>query len=395
VLGDARQGKLAGNITAFGRALRRAGVAADASRMALAQEAALAVGLESKADLSAAFEAVLVSKPQDIAVFRELFDAFFRNPDVAQKLLSQMLPQAEGKASPNKGRPRVREALAPQKNSAGKDKPPEKKVEFDAAMSAGRGAQLRHADFNQLTASEYALVLRLATQVQLAVPQVTSRRYERGARGSRLNWARTLQAGSRTAGELALLHRERRARQDVPLLVMVDVSGSMERYARLLLAFLHAATRTVRSREVFAFGTELTDLGAAFKLADTDAMLKRASTLITDFAGGTKLGEAIAAVRTGYARKLVGKRTLVLLITDGLETGDIGAIGALDAELAALKRKTGKLIWLNPLLRFEGYAPLAQGAAVLHRQADSMLAVHNIESLNQLARALAQVLRVR
>jgi uncharacterized protein len=224
---------------------------------------------------------------------------------------------------------------------------------------------------------------------------VTSRRYERGARGSRLNWARTLQAGSRTAGELALLHRERRARQDVPLLVMVDVSGSMERYARLLLAFLHAATRTVRSREVFAFGTELTDLGAAFKLADTDAMLKRASTLITDFAGGTKLGEAIAAVRTGYARKLVGKRTLVLLITDGLETGDIGAIGALDAELAALKRKTGKLIWLNPLLRFEGYAPLAQGAAVLHRQADSMLAVHNIESLNQLARALAQVLRVR
>jgi uncharacterized protein with von Willebrand factor type A (vWA) domain len=199
-----------------------------------------------------------------------------------------------------------------------------------------------------------------------------------------------LRAASRTGGEPLRLPRRTRQQVPHPLLVLVDVSGSMERYSRLLLAFLHAATRAQRRREVFAFGTQLTDLSAAFQLADSDAMLLAANGLIQDFAGGTRLGSSLSSVRQQHARKLTGRRTLVLLITDGLDTGDPQV---LKDELQWLKRHCGRLLWLNPLLRFEGYAPLAQGAATLHAHADAMLAVHNLTSLEQLAQSLARLMK--
>ena len=183
------------------------------------------------------------------------------------------------------------------------------------------------------------------------------------------------------------------AEQPLPLLVLVDVSGSMERYARPLLAFLHAATRDAYGRkgrrDVFAFGTHLTDLTPAFGLADTDDMLAAASAAIDDFAGGTRLGESLASLRLQHARRLVGGRTLVLLITDGLDTGEPQA---LSRELDWLRLHSRRLLWLNPLLRFSGYAPLARGAAVLHRQAHGMLAVHNLSKLQDLAASLAAVM---
>jgi uncharacterized protein len=188
---------------------------------------------------------------------------------------------------------------------------------------------------------------------------------------------------------LLVLRRMQRRRGQLPLLVLVDVSGSMERYARLLLAFLHAATRTHRRRDVFAFGTHLTDLTPAFRLADTDAMLAAASAAIDDFAGGTRLGESLATLRQRHARRLVGRRTLVLVISDGLDTGEPEDLGR---ELDWLTHRCRRLLWLNPLLRFEGYAPLARGAAVLHRHAHAMLAVHNLEKLQDLARSLADLL---
>ena len=354
-LGDSRTGKLADNLAAFARSLRRAGVRVDSARIALSTQAALAVGLANQYDLSAALEAVLVSREQDRMVFRELFEAFFRNPNMAHKLLSQLLPSAEGKAEPSKRRPR-----------------------------------LKHADFNALSATEYRLVERLARDIRMPLPTFASRRNQQGVRGAALHWAGVLRQGVRTGGEPMVLPRLSPKRQPLPLLVLVDVSGSMERYARLLLAFLHAATRRHPRRDVFAFGTQLTDLTPAFRMADTDAMLAHASALIEDFAGGTQLGVSLAQLRAQHARKLVGRRTMVLVITDGLDTG---APVALAQELLWLKRHSRRLLWLNPLLRFEGYAPLAQGAAELHRAADAMLAVHNLSSLEQLATSLAAVMR--
>ena len=391
-LGDARTGKLADNIAGFGRALRRAGVRIDSARIALAQQAALLVDVGARDDFSAALEAVMLSRAQDRQVFRELFDAYFRNPEMAQKLLAQMLPSAEGKAEPSKRRPRVREALSPQQ-AFGQALPPKKqdqKLEFDAAMTASDLQRLKHADFNALSATEYRLVERLARDVALPIPHVLARRTRPGTKGARLHWPGVLREAARTGGELLRLPRLQRRLQPLPLLVLVDISGSMERYARLLLAFLHAATGRHVRRDVFAFGTQLTDLTQAFRVADTDDMLAQAGVLIEDFAGGTQLGASLATLRQQHARRLVGRRTLVLLITDGLDTGEPLA---LEGELAWLRRRCRRLLWLNPLLRFDGYAPVARGAAVVERHAHAMLAVHNLARLEDLARSLAQLMK--
>ncbi|RYY66041.1 MAG: VWA domain-containing protein, partial [Comamonadaceae bacterium] len=199
-----------------------------------------------------------------------------------------------------------------------------------------------------------------------------------------------LQHAARTGGEVLHLPRLARRQQPLPLLVLVDVSGSMERYARLLLAFLHAATRRAGRRDVFAFGTRLTDLTPAFRAADTDDMLAQAGAAIDDFAGGTRLGDSLTELRRAHARRLTGRRTLVLVISDGLDTGEPEV---LERELLWLQRHSRRVLWLNPLLRFDGYAPLARGAAVLHRHADAMLAVHNLSALEQLASSLAALMR--
>jgi len=389
-LGDARRGKFADNLTGFGRSLRRAGIPVDSARMALATQAMLLVGMGRREDVGAALEAVMVSREQDRQVFREMFDTYFRDPAIANKLLAQMLPSAEGRAEPAKGRPRVREALAPPRDAGRLAQPkPDKEVDFDAAMTASDLARLRHADFNGLSASEYHLVERLARDIRMPMPEFATRRVRPGSRGARLHWPGVMRHAARTGGEVLRLPRMQRRRQPLPLLVLVDVSGSMERYARLLLAFLHAATRQVRQRDVFAFGTRLTDLGAAMRLGDADEMLAAAGVAISDFAGGTQLGESLASLRRHHARRLVGRRTVVLLITDGLDTGEPQD---LMRELDWLCRHCHRLLWLNPLLRFDGYAPLARGAAALHARAHGMVAVHNLEKLEDLATSLAALM---
>ncbi len=396
-LGDARHGKLAGNIAAFGRALRRAGVTLDAARIALATDAVCQVGVANKADVSAALEAVLVSREEDRAVFRELFGLFFRDPELGRKLLQQLSPDGPDRANPPPERPRVRQALQPQRPTA--PEKPEDDPDLDAAMTASQLVRLQAADFNQLTAGEYHLVERLVRDIPLPLPCVPGRRTHPAERGAHLHWGRTLRAAARTGGNVMHLTHRHRDDTPLPLLVLVDVSGSMERYARLLLAFLHAATARAPQagsglrrvhRDVFAFGTELTDLTPAFHLADTDAMLRAASTAITDYAGGTRLGDCLAELGRLHARRLVGRRTLALIVSDGLDTGEADT---LENGLEWLGRHTRRILWLNPLLRFDGYAPTARGAAILHRHADAMLAVHNISRLQQLAGAIATLMK--
>ena len=393
-LGDARTGKLALNMAAFGRTLRHAGVQVDSARIALSTQAALLVGLADKRDLSAALEAVLVSREQDRLVFRELFDVFFRDPQMAHKLLAQMLPSAEGKAAPSKRRPRVREALTPRQRTPQQVAPgkEDQKVDFDAAMTASDIQRLRHADFNGLSAAEYRLVETLARSIPLPLPRFAGRRTVPAAQGAQLHGAGVLRRAVRYGGEALQLRYRQRRQELAPLMLLVDVSGSMERYARLLLAFMHASTRRHPRRDVFAFGTQLTDLTPYFKRADTDAMLTEAAVAIEDFAGGTRFGDALAHLRMHHARRLVGGRTVVLVVSDGLDTGEPTVLAE---ELAWIKRHCKRLVWLNPLLRFDGYAPLAQGAQQLHRHADAMLAVHNLSRLEDLAGSLSTLLKRR
>jgi uncharacterized protein with von Willebrand factor type A (vWA) domain len=190
-------------------------------------------------------------------------------------------------------------------------------------------------------------------------------------------------------GELVRLPHLQRRKQALPLLILVDVSGSMAVYARWLLAFLHQATRKV-PRAVFSFGTQLTDLNAAFRQPDTDAMLDSVNRTVADFGSGTRLGDAVHHLLAQHARQLVGRRTVVLLISDGLDTGEPQV---LDTAMQQLKRRTRRILWLNPLLRFEGYTPTARGPEVLSRCVDGMLPIHNLNSLEDLARAVAQVVQ--
>ena len=389
-LGDARTGKLADNIAAFGRALRRAGVPMDSSRIALAQTAAMSVGLERKDDLAAALECVMIGQEQDRTVFAQMFEAFFRNPELAHKLLAQMLPQAQESAKATvPRRARVQEAL--RAVATAKNRPPaqDDEIELDAAMSASQAIRLHHADFQSLNASEFRLVEQLAKSIPLALPHIRGRRTQTGAHGTRMDWTRAMRDAARLGGELIRLPHLQRRQQALPLLILIDVSGSMERYARLMMAFLHQSTRKV-PRSVFAFGTELTDLSGPFRLADTDDMLLAVSAKIADFAGGTRLGLSLSQLRTRHQRQLIGRRTVVLLITDGLDTG---ATRDLSHELSWLKRHCRKLLWLNPLLRFDGYAPIASGAQVLHRHADGMVAIHNMARLQDLAQAIMRLLK--
>ena len=389
-LGDARTGKLADNIAAFGRALRRAGVPMDSSRIALAQTAAMLIGLDRKDDLAAALECVMIGQEQDRTVFAQMFEAFFRNPELAHKLLAQMLPQTQESAKATvPRRARVQEAL--RAVSQTKNRPPAKdeEVELDAAMSASQAIRLHHADFQSLNASEYRLVEQLARSIPLALPHIKGRRTQTGPNGHRMDWTRAMRDAARQGGELIRLPLLQRRKQPLPLLILIDVSGSMERYARLMLAFLHQSTRQV-PRSVFAFGTELTDLTGPFRMADTDDMLLAVSEKISDFAGGTRLGLSLGQLRAHHQRQLTGRRTVVLLITDGLDTG---STSDLSQELAWLKRHCRKLLWLNPLLRFDGYAPIASGAQVLNRHADGMVAIHNMARLQDLAQAIMRLLK--
>ncbi len=385
LLGDARTGKLPDHVAGFGRALRRAGVPADSSRIVLALEAISIVGVGERDDLKSALRAVLVSREQDLQVFDELFEAWFRDPEVAQQLLAQMLPKAPASDAP-KRKARVQEALTPRAPRADVS-PREEELKLDAAMSASDVRRLHRADFAAMSASEYRLVERMVQDIALKLPTVPSRRTRVGERGDTVHWARTIRQALRQDGEMLRIFGRERREEPLPILILVDVSGSMERYARLMLAFLHRATRS-RRRAVFAFGTRLTDLGPAFRQADPDRMLSEVTRAIDDYAGGTRIGDSLASLRRDHARSLVGRRSVVLLISDGLDTGDSGV---LEREVQWLKRRCRSLLWLNPLLRFDGYAPLASGARVLHRHADAMLAVHNLSRLEQLAAAIARL----
>jgi uncharacterized protein with von Willebrand factor type A (vWA) domain len=388
-LGDARVGKMADNIVGFARTLRRAGFPMDSERISVALESALLIGLEDKQDFRAALEATMVCRQQDLEVFDQLFDAYFRNPELTQQLLAQMLPKTTEAAPSPKRRARTQEALTAITANNSRAKVEEDSIDFDAAMTASAQVRLRHADFESLSASEFKLVQRLACEIPLPWPRVPARRTQRSRSGARVDWAHTLRESARLDGELLSLPYLARRTQALPVLILIDVSGSMERYARLMLAFLHQSTRGL-ARSVFAFGNQLTELNSAFRHADADVMLATANELIQDFAGGTQIGHSLEQLRLTQHRQLIGRRTVVLLITDGLDTGEPSVLAQ---ELAWLKRNCRSLLWLNPLLRFEHYAPSAGGASVLKKYADGMLAIHDLAHLEDLAHSLAELVK--
>jgi uncharacterized protein len=391
-LGDARAGKLADNVVGFARTLRRAGFAIDPARIALAQQALLLISIGNKVEVQAALETIFVNNHGQKPLFQELFLAYFKDPELANKLLAQLLPQSQGKAQNRKNRARVQEALTPQRQNNSLKPSGESKIQFDAAMTASQHERLRQADFNLLSSAEFELVEQLARRLKILLPQYQTRRTQANMKGDRIDWTGYFQSVAQFGLDAPINAWRLRVYKPTPLVILIDVSGSMERYARMMLTFLHASTRAYKQRSVFTFGTQLTNLAPAFLHSDPDLMLSEASTLIGDFAGGTKLGDTLCQLRSGYARHFQGRRTTVLIVSDGLDTGDASI---LNEQLAWLKRHSANLLWCNPLMRYEGYTPSATGPSLLDRYVDASVAIHNLSSLEQLAQSFTDLLKFK
>lgn len=379
----------------LGRVLRRAGVAVDSARMALGLQALTLIDVSQRDDVCHALEATWLSQAEDIPIFHAVFDAYWvalsQLPAPDDATLGLPLAMAETQTLQDRLYQRVQDALADIQPAPSMRLQPVKPHDETQAehVVASAVQRLKHADFQSLSADEFAQLQHQVQTLRMRWPTVAGRRWRSGARGTRLDWPRLLRTAARQGGEVLALPRRRRREQALPVLVLLDVSGSMERYARMQLAFLHHQTQGMR-RAVFAFGTHLSDLRAAFALRDTDDMLHAVSRGVTDFGGGTRLGESLASLRQQYPHVLVGRRTLVLLITDGLDTGEPAQ---LQEAVQWLKRHCRSLLWLNPLLRFDGYQPLARGPQVLARHADAQVAIHSLARMETLAQGIEQLLK--
>jgi uncharacterized protein len=381
---------LAENIVHFTRVLRSAGMPVGPDRALAAIAAVETVGLDRRADVHAALSAVLLDRHEQQPLFDAAFDAFWRDPKLLEQLMYVLLPKISGRG--DKQRPprvnRLAEALAAPRAP---ESPPtaeraeEDEIRFDTTFSFSERERLQQADFETMTAAEFVLAKSLAEHLPLPVNPVRRRRHEPSARGS-LDLRATMQRMARQPHTLSPAFT--RARRELPpLVVLLDISGSMDRYARLFLHYVHGLTRRWLNVHTFTFGTRLTDITRCLKHRDPDAALKAADAQVHDWKGGTRIASCLGEFNRRWARRVLGGNAAVLLVTDGLDRDDHGE---LDKTAAQLKRFAHELVWLNPLLRFDGFEPKAAGVRALLPHVDRFLPMHNLASLADLGRALRQ-----
>lgn len=382
-------GRVADNIVHFARVLRAAGVPVGPDRILAAIEAVELVGLDRRDDIHAALSAVMLARHEQQPVFDAAFDAFWRDPKLLEKLMYLLLPRVSGRPGANKPpqRPRrVEEALSPKAPQAPPPQAPspEDKQTIDALVSFSERERLQRADFESMSAREFAIARRLAETVPLPVRPVRTRRRAPSPRG-RLDLRRALRRAVRTPDTIALPRSAPRL-VPPPLVILIDVSGSMDRYARAFLHYAYGLTQHHHRVHTLVFGTRLTDITRCLRHRDPDVAIERAEALVQDWHGGTRIATNLAAFNRQWARRLLTGNAALLLVTDGLDRDEHGALGE---EAARLARFAREVVWLNPLLRYEGFEPRAAGVRAILPHVDRMLPVHNLESLSDLARALA------
>jgi uncharacterized protein with von Willebrand factor type A (vWA) domain len=259
--------------------------------------------------------------------------------------------------------------------------------EGDAAGSATETERLRGLDFEAMSAAELTAAQRLMQRLTLPIAERRTRRFAPSHARGPIDAARTIRASLATGGELTTLVHKTRITRPPPLVVLCDISGSMARYAQVLLHFLHGLAQEKRRLSLFLFGTRLTNVSRAIRHRDAEIALARVATAVPDFSGGTRIGEALAGFNKIWARRVLGQGATVILITDGLERDDTAQ---LSAAMARLRRNARRIVWLNPLLRYDGFAPRAQGVRAILPHVDDLRPVHNLNSLEQLALALSR-----
>ncbi|WP_034885093.1 vWA domain-containing protein [Ensifer aridi] len=382
-----REGRLADNIVFFARALRRAGLRIGPAAIADAINAVSLIGIGSRAEFYAALQCIFVKRHEDQALFDEAFRLFWRPRDLVSKmiaLMSPVLPQRrEDRRRP--GQARIGDSLLAGQHDA---RPPREapEMEIDARYTASGGELFHKADFAQMSAAEIVEARKALSSLLLPLDRVRTRRYRTSHRPKRIDPRATMRDAMRLGGDFILPRFREPRRVHPPLVVLADISGSMSQYTRVFLHFLHALTEQRHRVHTFLFGTRLTNVTRQMRYRDPDEALDECVAAVEDWSGGTRIGETLREFNRRWSRRVLGQGAIVLLITDGLERDDTTE---LETEIDRLHRSCRRLIWLNPLLRFDGFEARARGVRAMLPHVDEFRAVHNLESVAELVKSLS------
>ena len=386
VLAQLPRGKVAENVLHFVRMLRAAGLPVGPAKVIDTLSAVEAVGIENRSDFREALATVLVSRREHLALFDQAFDLYWRNPRLLENMLAALLPGVGGRAGDAAVLPaRLAQAMLPPPRR--RDEAGEQGTGLDAALSFSAREVLQKKDFATMTVEEFAEVRALLRHIALPLPALPVRRTAAAPQGRSIDMRATLRRSVGAGGALAPLRFRARRRRTPPLVVLCDISGSMDRYARMLLHFLHAITNEGDRVHVLTFGTRLTNITRHLRHRDVDVALAHVAAAVDDWAGGTRIGNCLSEFNRRWSRRLLGQNAVVLLISDGLDA-DAGEGLAFEAE--RLSKSCARLVWLNPLLRYAGFEARPAGIRALLPWVDDFLPVHNLESLTDLAKALAR-----
>lgn len=391
---DRLPGRLAENVMHFGRVLRAAGLPLGSDRIQLALGALQVAGLESRRDFHDVLAACFIDRAEHRELFEQAFTLFWRDPDIAGRLMAMLLPKVQAKTDtpPPPENRRLGDALFPHQPQAPAPPPPPQELEVDATLTFSERELLRKADFETMSADEWRQALALLRGLAPLFERIATRRSRRAAHPGRPDVRATMQAMARHGGELWELRWRRRREQPAPLVVLADISGSMSRYSRMLLHFTHALGHAEARVESFVFGTRLTRTTRALRQRDPDIAVARVVREVQDWSGGTRITQCLHEFNRDWARRTLSGRATVLLISDGLEHGtpDDPRCEHLRFEMERLHKSCRRLVWLNPLLRFAAFQPRAAGIRAMLPHVDAFLPAHNLASLADLARVLAQ-----
>lgn len=382
--GEAPRGRIAENIVHFARILRRAGMKVGPRQVLDAIEAVEVAGLRSRDDFYWVLHTTLVKRHDAHVIFDQAFHVFWRDPQLLDRMMALMLPEIRTPENDDSERAnrRISEALF---GDDADDVKEQDDLEIDASETFSAAEVLRKKDFEQMSAAELAEARAAIARLRLPLDEARIRRTRPSPRGHLVDMRASLRASLRGGDIIPLKKREYRRRRP-PLVVLCDISGSMSAYARVFLQFLHALTNDRDRVHVFLFGTRLTNVTRELRHRDIDEALARVTASVDDWDGGTRIGETLRRFNVEWGRRVLGQGAIVLLVTDGLDR-DAGQ--GVEAEIARLHRQAKRLIWLNPLLRYERFEPKSLGIKALLPHVDEFRAVHNLDSLAALVDTLS------
>jgi hypothetical protein len=390
--------KLANNITHFARALRRAGLPIGTGRVIDAIRAVEAAGFTDRRDFYWTLHACFVNRPEHRTVYNQIFRLYWRDPRYLEHMMSMMLPAIRGvqeEKIAQAAEKRAAEALLDGRQPEAPEPPEsdneETRIEIDASMTMSAEEKLRTLDFEQMSTTEIAAAKRMLAKLKLPVNPLPSRRGMAALNGPRTDWRRSIRAAMRQGGEMRTLALTKPRPRWPNLVVLCDISGSMSQYSRMVLHFLHAVANEKGAGwakvHAFTFGTRLTNITRHLATRDVDTALKSAGAEAQDWEGGTRIATSLHAFNRDWSRRVMGQGAVVMLITDGLDRDDGGMLAK---EMERLHLSARRLIWLNPLLRWDGFAPKAAGIRAMLPHVDSFRAGHSVQSLQDLADVISR-----